>query len=64
MKPINVAGIVKIKSGVVMAEGDSFNRKYEVRWTGYEKTTMEPRSHIHGDLVKEYELTNGVYDFD
>ena len=38
-------------------------RKYKVRWKGYSQDydTWEPRTNLHPDLIKEYEITNQVY---
>ena len=41
-------------------------RQYQIRWKGYSQDydTWEPRSNVHPDLIREYELVNNVYVFD
>ena len=39
-------------------------RQYLISWKGYtdEYDTWEPRSNIHPELIKDYELSNNAYD--
>ena len=41
------------------------SRQYKVRWKDYSSDydTWEPRSNLHPSLIKEYEVSNNVYDF-
>ena len=50
---------------IVGHRGAVVARQYKVRWKDYseEYDTWEPRGNIHPDLIKEYEVANGVYDF-
>ena len=40
-------------------------RQYKIRWKNYthEFDTWEPRSNLHPELIKDYEVTNHAYDF-
>ena len=50
---------------IVGHRGVVVTRQYKVRWKDYseEFDTWESHSNHHPDLIKEYEITNGVYDF-
>ena len=50
---------------IVDHRGPVVARKYKIRWKDYHSDfdTWEPRGNIHPELIREYELTNGVYDF-
>ena len=44
-------------------DGDMFKRKYLIKWKGCadNENTWEPRSQVHHELIKEYELAKGIY---
>ena len=46
--------------------GNITTRQYLIRWDDYSEDfdTWEPRSNIHPDLIKDFEIENGHYDFD
>ena len=50
---------------IVNHKGPIIDRKYRVRWKGYneEDDTCEPRSNIHPECIKDYEVANDVYDY-
>ena len=41
-------------------------RKYKVRWLGFgpEDDTWQTRGSIHHECIKEFEVANGIYDYD
>ena len=51
---------------IVGHRGPTVVRQYLIRWKCYdsEYDTFEPRSNVHPDLIKEYELDKGVYIHD
>ena len=48
---------------IVGHRGPIVARQYKIRWKGYseEYDTFEPRSNIHPELIKDYEIDNNVY---
>ena len=50
---------------IVGHRGAMVSRQYKVRWKDYSSDfdTWEPRSNLHPSLIKEYEVSNNVYDF-
>ena len=46
--------------------GPVVERQYKIRWKGHAQMydTWEPRDNLHHELIKDYELTNNVYDYD
>ena len=40
------------------------NRQYLIKWKGYSDVTWEPRSHLHPEAIKDYEMANGRYVVD
>ena len=56
---------LEVDSIVGHDDGDMFKRKYMVKWKGYEDeadNTLEKRSNIHYELIREYELKAGIYE--
>ena len=49
---------------IVDCKGEVFNRKYKIRWKGFtaDHDTWEPRSNVHPDAIKEFEVANNLYD--
>ena len=45
---------------------DLFARRYLVRWEGHgpKEDRWEPRSHLPPDVIQDYEVAKGVYDYD
>ena len=50
---------------IVNHKGTMSKRMFLIRWAGYDAThdSWQPRSNVHPDLIKEYEVAKGVYDF-
>ena len=51
---------------IVGHRGPLVTRKYKIRWKDYSSDfdTWEPRSNIHPELIKEYEVDNNIYDYE
>lgn len=50
---------------IMDVRGNITTRQYLIRWEGYSEDydTWEPRSHVHPDLIKDFEIENDHYDF-
>ena len=52
---------------ILAVRGDtgSTKREFLIRWQGYgpEDDQWEPRKHIHPDLIKEFLMSNNLYDY-
>ena len=48
---------------IVTHRGPVVARQYKIRWKGYisDYDTFESRDNIHPELIKDYEMSNGVY---
>ena len=48
---------------IVSHRGPVVARQYKIRWKGYSSDydTFEPRDNVHPELIRDYEISNGVY---
>ena len=46
-------------------KGEIYCRKYKVRWKGYtsDHDSWIPRSSLHPEAIRDFEIENGFYDF-
>ena len=52
-----------VVESILDSKGPVWAKKFKVRWRGYgaEADTWEPRSNLHPELIRDFELENNIY---